>query len=166
MGGKAGSRGGCLKNGGDGLELSYELWTFSDFWVDGWKFTKFLMSYLKPQVSFSLNWWCQNWRGIYLSVENWHEEFGKFWPEHSKNSKMCTFNRLLLTKVNNVWAKKSIDELFLIGLNIDAKFEEKNDLRFQKWHEEFSKFLPEHVRKSKNCDFDGVLLSKVENVWA
>ena len=29
--------------------------TFSDFWVVGWKFTKFLVSYLKPQVSFSLN---------------------------------------------------------------------------------------------------------------
>ena len=28
---------------------------FSGFWVAGWKFTKFLMSYLKPQVSFSLN---------------------------------------------------------------------------------------------------------------
>ena len=26
-----------------------------DFWVVGWKFTKFLMPYLKPQVSFSLN---------------------------------------------------------------------------------------------------------------
>ena len=28
---------------------------FPDFWVVGWKFTKFLMSHLKPQVSFSLN---------------------------------------------------------------------------------------------------------------
>ena len=28
---------------------------FLDFWVVGWKFTKFLKSYLKPQVSFSLN---------------------------------------------------------------------------------------------------------------
>ena len=27
----------------------------SDFLVDGWKFTKFLMSCFKPQVSFSLN---------------------------------------------------------------------------------------------------------------
>ena len=27
----------------------------SDFWVDGWKFTKLLISCLKPQVSFSLN---------------------------------------------------------------------------------------------------------------
>ena len=42
----------------------------------------------------------------------------------------------------------------------------KTDLCFQKWHEEFSKFSPEHVRKSKNWDFDGILLSKVENVWA
>ena len=28
---------------------------FFDFWVVGWKLTKFVMSYLKPQVSFSLN---------------------------------------------------------------------------------------------------------------
>ena len=34
--------------------------------------------------------WCKNWRGIDLSVQNWHEEFDKFWPEHSKISKSCT----------------------------------------------------------------------------
>ena len=38
----------------------------------------------------------------------------------------------------------------------------KTDLSFQKWYEEFSKFSPEHVRKSKNWDFDGILLLKVE----
>ena len=42
----------------------------------------------------------------------------------------------------------------------------KTDLWFQKWHEKFSKFLPENVWKSKNWNFDGILLSKVENVWA
>ena len=42
----------------------------------------------------------------------------------------------------------------------------KTDLCFQKWHEGFSKFSPEHVQKSKNWDFDGILLSKVENLWA
>ena len=31
----------------------------------------------------------------------------------------------------------------------------ETDLCFEKWHEEFSKW-----------DFDGILLSKVENVWA
>ena len=34
--------------------------------------------------------WCKNWRGIDLSVQNWHEEFDEFWPEHSKISKICT----------------------------------------------------------------------------
>ena len=33
--------------------------------------------------------WCKNWRGIDLSVQNWYEEFDKFWPEHSKISKIC-----------------------------------------------------------------------------
>ena len=47
-----------------------------------------------------------------------------------------------------------------------CKIGRKTDLCFQKWDEKFSKFLPEHVWKSKNCDFDGILLSKVENVWA
>ena len=42
----------------------------------------------------------------------------------------------------------------------------KTDMWFQKWHQEFSKFSPEHVRKFKNWDFDGILLSKVENLLA
>ena len=42
----------------------------------------------------------------------------------------------------------------------------KTDLCFQIWHEELSKFSSEHVQKSKNYDFDGILLSKVENLRA
>ena len=34
--------------------------------------------------------WCKNWIGIDLSVQNWHEEFDKSWPEHLKFSKICT----------------------------------------------------------------------------
>ena len=34
--------------------------------------------------------WCKLWRGLDLSVQNWHEEFDEFWPEHSKISKICT----------------------------------------------------------------------------
>ena len=30
------------------------------------------------------------WRGIDLSFQNWHEEFDKFWSEHSKVSKIFT----------------------------------------------------------------------------
>ena len=42
-----------------------------------------------------------------------------------ENLKNLHFNRLLLTKVYNVWAKKSVEELFLMALNIDEKFERK-----------------------------------------
>ena len=34
--------------------------------------------------------WCKIWREIDLPAQNWHEEFDRFWPEHSKISKMCT----------------------------------------------------------------------------
>ena len=42
----------------------------------------------------------------------------------------------------------------------------RTDLCFEKWHEGFSKFSPEHVWKSEHWNFDGILLSKVENLWA
>ena len=52
-----------------------------------------------------------------------------------ENLKKLAFNGLFLTKVYNVWAKKCIEELCLIALNIDAKSEGKmacafkNDMR-------------------------------------
>ena len=83
-----------------------------------------------------------------------------------ENLKNLHFNGFFLTKAYNVWAKKKYGEVIFDGTEYWYKVWEKTDLYFQKWHEEFSKFSPEHVRKSKNWDFDGILLSKVENVWA
>ena len=34
--------------------------------------------------------WCKICEGIDLPVQNWHEVFNKFLPEHSKISKICT----------------------------------------------------------------------------
>ena len=51
-----------------------------------------------------------------------------------------------------------------MALNIDAKFEVKltcafkNNMNLTNFHQ--------NIRKSQNCDFDGILLSKVENAWA
>ena len=47
-----------------------------------------------------------------------------------------------------------------------CKIWRQTDLYFLKWHEEFGKFSPENIQKSKNWVFHWVLLSKVENVWA
>ena len=47
-------------------------------------------------------------------------------------------------------------------LNIDAKFEAKLTCAFK--NDMSSKFLLEHVCKSKNWDFDWILLFKAENI--
>ena len=86
--------------------------------------------------------WCKNWRGIDLSVKIDMRNLTIFWPEQVKNLTNLHFNGLLLTKVYNVWAKKSTEELCLMALQIDTKFEEKltcaskNDMRnFANFHQ-------------------------------
>ena len=83
-----------------------------------------------------------------------------------RNLKNLHFNGLLLSKGYNVWAKKRYRRVFLHGPEYWCNIWRKTALCFQKFHEEFSKFSAQHVQKSKNRDFDGILLSKVENLWA
>ena len=68
-----------------------------------------------------------------------------------ENLKNLHFNGLLLNKVH-VWAKKRYRGILLDGTEYWCNIWRKSDLYFQKWHEEFSKFSPEHVRKSKNWE--------------
>ena len=83
--------------------------------------------------------WCKIWRGIDSWVQNWHEEFHEFWPEHSKISKICAL-------MGCFWPKYIIFELKTYrGVMFDGtedwyKIWKKTDLYFQKWHEEFGKF--------------------------
>ena len=69
--------------------------------------------------------WYKIWREIDLSVQNWHEEFDKFWLEHSKISQICTLIGCFWSKYIMFELKRSIEELYLMALNIDAKFEER-----------------------------------------
>ena len=52
-----------------------------------------------------------------------------------------------------------------MAFKIDAKFEGKLTCAFKNWHEEFGKFSPEHLKVSKLEPY-GILLSKIENIWA
>ena len=89
----------------------------------------------------------QNFKTNWL-VQNWHKEFNKFWPEHSKNSKMCPL-------LSWFWLKYIILQLRkLRGVMFDGseywfKIWRKTDFCFQKWHGEFRKFSPEHLKVSK-----------------
>ena len=88
-------------------------------------------------------------RGIDLSFQNSHNEFGEFWPEHSKVSNI--FNL-----IGSFWAKyilfeqRSIVESTekyrgVIFHDIEKRYKiwRKTDFWFGKLHEEFCKFSPE-----------------------
>ena len=109
--------------------------------------------------------WWKTSRGIDLSVQNWHKEFDEFWPEHLKISKICTLMSFFWAKYIMFDLKKYRGVMFG-STEYWCNIWRKTDLCFQKWHEEFSKFLPEHIWNSENWNFDGILLCKVENVWA
>ena len=70
-----------------------------------------------------------------------------------------------MTKAYHVWAKKYRGVMF-DGTEYWCKIWRETDFAFKNDIEKLSKFSAEDVRKSKNWDFDGILLSKVENVWA
>ena len=83
--------------------------------------------------------WYKIWKGIDLSVQNWHEEFNKFWPEHSKISNISTLVGCFWPKYMMFELKKYKGVLF-DGTEYWCKIWRGTDLCFQKWHEEFGKF--------------------------
>ena len=92
--------------------------------------------------------WYKIWRGMGLLFQNWHKEFDRFWPEHSKDSKIFTLKGsswgnyifFVLKKYRGVMFHE-IEEGFKIWREID--------LSFQNWHKEFHKFWCEHSKVSK-----------------
>ena len=70
-----------------------------------------------------------------------------FRPE--KLLKKIFFNWLLVTKVYNAWAANVQRSYLSWHWRVNANFEKKTDLWFEKWHEKFGKFSPEHLKVSK-----------------
>ena len=92
--------------------------------------------------------WCKNWQGIDLSFQNWHEEFDKFWREHSKISKICTLMRSFWTKYIMLELKK-YERVMFHDTEEWCKNWRETHLWLRKSHEEFDKFLQEHSKVSK-----------------
>ena len=127
---------------------------FWNFWVVGWKFTKFLMSYLKlSHFFFKL----RSWEITILYFFSWN--FILFWVPNFRLSisPNLYLDRLLLLKAYKISAKKV--EKSLMTLKIDAKFEKKLDLLFQNW-QKFGEFLSEHSKISKMSTLNGSLNEK------
>ena len=66
------------------------------------------------------------WSGIDLSFQNWHKQFGRVFTRELASLKNSHFNRLLLTKVYNVWVKKvqrsSISWCYRVMQNLKKKW--------------------------------------------
>ena len=88
------------------------------------------------------------WGAIGSLFLNWNKEFDKFWPDHSKVSKIFTL-------MGSFWANYILFELKKYGGVIFHGTEEGYkiwrgiDSSFLNWHKEFDKFWPEHLKVSK-----------------
>ena len=147
-----------------GIDLSFQNWQkeFDKFWPGHLKvpniftligsfWAKYILFELKKYrgvISHETEEGYKIWRGIDLLFQNWHKEFDKFWPEHSKVSKIFTL-------MGSFWTKYILFELKKYRGVISHDIEEwykiwrKTDLLLGKWHEEFGKFSPEHLKVSK-----------------
>ena len=76
------------------------------------------------------------------------QEFGEIWPKHSKVSKTCTFICFYCAKYLMFDLKKYRGVIFH-DTEEWCKIWRKTDLLLGKWHEEFCKFSPEHLKVSK-----------------
>ena len=102
----------------------------------------------------------QNWKRNWLVASKL--TWGLWWvlTQALENLKNLHFNGLSLTKVCNAWVKKRAEELCLMALNNDAKFEGKLICTFKNDMRNLGNFH-QSTWKSRNWDFDGILLSKV-----
>ena len=136
-----------------------------------------LMGFLYPKLKiheFKIYWgvmcheneeWCKKWEGIDFSVQNWHKKFDDFWFKHSEISKICTLIGFLWPKYMMLELKKYKGVMFN-STEYWCETWRRTDSCFQKWHEEFGKFLPEHLKVSKFGLWWDSFKSKVKNVWA
>ena len=77
----------------------------------------------------------------------WHEEYGKFSPEHLKVSKLGFWWDPLIQSWKSM-SLKSTEELSVMKMKYD-KIWRGIGLSFQRWYEEFEEFWPEHLKVSK-----------------
>ena len=102
--------------------------------------------------------WCKIWRKTDLLFQKW-QEFGEFLSKHLKVSKIFNLIGSFCAKYITFDLEK-----YRWIISHDTKESRKNwrktGLWFEKWHEEFSKFSPEHSKISKICTLMSCFWSK------
>ena len=117
-------------------------------------FDKILLSKVENVWASNLQWnyvsW--QWRMIQKLKRNWLVVLKLIWPSQiltrALEKSNFFFNWLLVTKVYFVWATK-VQRYYLSWHWRLMQIWRKTDLWLGKWHEEFCKFSPEHLKVSK-----------------
>ena len=123
-----------------GIDLSFQNWhkQFDKFWLEHWKVSKiytlmgcfwlkYIMFELKKYrgvIFHDAREWCKIWRKSDLWFGKWHEEFGKFSPEHKNISKLGILLDLFLQSRKCI-SLKFLSVLCVMTMKNDKKFEKK-----------------------------------------
>ena len=91
--------------------------------------------------------WCKIWRKTDLLFRE-SQNFGEIWPEQSNVSKLSNFICSYCAKYLILDIKKYRGVIFH-DTERWFKIWRKTDLLFGKWHEDYGKFSPEHLKVSK-----------------
>ena len=132
-----------------------EFGKFSPDHLKVWKFGRWWDPFVKSRKRLSLK-FTRQWRMMQNLKKNWLDisKLTGIWRILTLTlwkSETYALKLDLLTTVYNVWAKKSTEELYLMAVKIDAKFEGKLTCACQKWHEELVNL---HRLKQMNSTFN------------
>ena len=100
--------------------------------------------------------WCKIWRKPVLWFGKWNEEYGKYSPEHLKVSKLGLWWDPLIQNRKRM-SLKSTEELCVMTMKNDAKFEEELTCHFKIDMRNLNEFWSKHLKVSTNfilmCSF-------------
>ena len=149
----------------------FEKWQeFGIIWPEHSKVSKtctFICSYCAKYLMFDLKkyrgvifhdteGWCKIWRKTDLWFGKWHEKFGKFSPEHLKVSKLGLWWDPFVQS-RKCMSLKFTEELYVIAMKNDAKFEEELTCHFKIDMRNLNEFWSKHLKVSTNfilmCSF-------------
>ena len=137
------------------LQVSKMCPLMSSFWT---KHTLFELKKYSGVMVHDIEEWCKIWRKTNLWFGKWHVEFDKFWSEHLKVSKLGHWWDSFIQS-RKCMSLKFTEELCIITMKNDAKFEEELACRF-KIDTTIWRILTPALEYLKNVYFNGSFWAK------
>ena len=122
-----------------------------------WKYIRFQLKKYRRVMSHDTEEWCKIWIKPDLLFPKW-QEVSEFWSEHSKVSKIC----ILIGPFRSKYITFDLKKYRWVVFCDTEKSDEKQTCGLENDMRSLAN-LHQSTRKSQSWDFDGILLSKVEN---